>query len=275
MYLNENEKELIDYIKNVGLDVHTTTKARGHQGFFLKKRIDISKNISQERIIPTLLHEFAHYIHSQIEPFMEKTGGTIEAIFDDNDPNFYQKELINVTKFIDKNSKFELLNTHKAQIKGKIKEYEDCIKCKYPQFMRSKKFKEFEQYIKYSKAKYLLKYDRVKLVSNGLCPKIENFSIDNIEKDFADMPEEFAAYIRLRSLQKKQTRVSAKIAKLNKYYTRPTELFARLVEGLYINPDMTKQLAPNSSKRFFELLNYGYYRELSGISKYFEIHENT
>lgn len=275
MQLNENEKELIKYIQKAGLEVHTTTKARGHQGFFLKKRIDISKNISQERIIPTLLHEFAHYIHSQIEPFMEKTGGTIETIFDDNDPKFYQSELINVTKFVDKNSKFELLNTHKMQIKTKIKEYEDIIKLKYPNFMRSKKFKEFEQYIKNSKAKYLLKYDRLKLVTHGLCSKTENFSIENIETDFADMPKEFAAYIRLHSLQKKQNRISSKINRLNKYYTRPAELFARLVEGLYINPDMTKQLAPNSSKRFYELLKYGYYRELSGISKYFEVNGNT
>ena len=55
MYYNYfMEKELIAYFENLGLDVHTSTKARGHQGFFLRKRIDISKNISRDRVIPTL-----------------------------------------------------------------------------------------------------------------------------------------------------------------------------------------------------------------------------
>ena len=38
-------EELIRYFKSLGLTVHTGTKARGHQGFFLNNRIDISKNI--------------------------------------------------------------------------------------------------------------------------------------------------------------------------------------------------------------------------------------
>ena len=50
--------ELIKYLKSLGIDVHTSTKARGHQGFFLKNRIDISKNIPRHRIVPTLIHEF-------------------------------------------------------------------------------------------------------------------------------------------------------------------------------------------------------------------------
>ena len=53
-------KELIKYFKSLGIDVHTTTKARGHQGFFLKNRIDISKNVPQNKLVQTLLHEFAH-----------------------------------------------------------------------------------------------------------------------------------------------------------------------------------------------------------------------
>ena len=76
-----DKKELINYIKSLGLQVHTGTKARGHQGFFLKNRIDISKNIPENKIIPTLLHEFAHYIHSKIEPDMNKTGGSLYQLF--------------------------------------------------------------------------------------------------------------------------------------------------------------------------------------------------
>lgn len=259
-------KELIKYLKDIGLEIHTSTKARGNQGFFIRNRIDISKNIAPDRMMPTLIHEFAHYIHSQIEPFMGRTGGTIEKIFDDDNPKYYINELLDVTHFVDKNSKFEKLNEHKKIIKSKIEGFEQIIKQKYPNFQRSKKFSEFDRYIKSSKAKYLLKYDRVKLVSRGLIKKTEIYSIDNIEHDFCDMPQEFAAYIRLKSCQKRQSRVSAKINRMNKYYTKPTELFARLVEGLYIDNNQVRKLAPNSCKRFYELLSCGYYKEMSGIS---------
>ena len=46
------------------------------------------------------------------------------------------------------------------------------------------------------------------------------------------------------------------INKLNKYFSKPTELFARFVEGLYIDEQKTRELAPNATVRFFELLNW-------------------
>ena len=257
------EKDLIAYFENLGLDVHTSTKARGHQGFFLRKRIDISKNISQERVIPTLVHEFAHYIHSIIEPRMERTGGTLEFIFNDENVEVYEKELLRVTDFVDKNSRCEKLVHHKNLIKTKIVEYENIIKGRYPNFMRSKRFKEFDKYIKGSNAKYLLKHDRVKLITGILFRKVEVYTVDTIEKDFADMPKEFAAYIRLKSCQKRQARVSARINKLKKYYSKPTELFARFVEGLYLDPERVKNLAPLCYKRFYELLEDDYYPHLA------------
>ncbi len=264
-----NEKELIRYFKSLGLEIHTTTKARGHQGFYMKKRIDISKNIPQERIIPTLLHEFAHYIHAQIEPYMERTGGTLGILFDEKEISpIYEKELLRVTNFVDAHSKCEKLKAHKNIIKSKIIEQEKIIKNKYPKFLRSKKFKEFDKYIKKSKAKYLLKYDRVKLVTGVFFKKVETFTIDTLEQDFCDMPKEFAAYIRLKSLQKRQARVSSRINKLQKYYKKPTELFARLIEGLYLAPQTVQNLAPQTCSRFYELLESGYYRELSNLKKY-------
>ena len=234
----------------------------------MQNRIDISKNISNDRIIPTLLHEFAHYVHAQMEPFMVKTGGSLEVLFDTPDACCYANELLKVTNFVDKHSKCEKLLQHKNVIKNKILEYENIIKNRYPKFMRSKKFKEFDKFIKKSKAKYLLKYDRIKLLSGMFFRKTEIFSIDNIENDFPDMPIEFAAYIRLKSCQKKQSRISAKINRLNKYYSKPTELFARFVEGLYLDSETTKILAPHTYQRFYELLNNGYYNKLS---KVFEI----
>ncbi|MBP3846635.1 hypothetical protein J6I39_02675 [bacterium] len=263
--MKKDAKDLIKYFRSIGLEVHTSTQARGNQGFYMKKRIDVSKNIPQDRVVPVLLHEFAHYIHSRIEPFMEKTGGTLEAVFDDDCAKFYENELLEITKFVDKNSKCERLLQHKELIKEKIAEYEQIIKNKYPKFQRSKKFTEFNKYIKNSNAKYLLKYDRVKLVTGAFNCKVKLYTIDNIENDFTDMPKEFAAYIRLKSGQKKQARISAKINKMNKYYSKPTELFARFVESLYINSEQVKMLAPNCYKRFYELLNAGYYKELRKV----------
>lgn len=307
------KKELIKYFKSLGIEVYTNTKARGHQGFFLKNRIDISKNTKGERIIPTLLHEFAHYIHAKIEPDMAKTGGSLEVLFnakckmrsaksevslrgmsEANDEaiqmNFFgfprrsasrtprndnrspltahcsliEGELLQVTKFVDVNSHMVKLNDHKAQIKKKIKNQEEIIKKYYPNFMRSKKFKEFDKYIRKSKAKYLLKYDRVKFITPFL-RRIEFYAIDNIERDFPDMPTAFVAYIRLKSAQKKQARISARINRLNKYYAKPTELFARFVEGLYMDEARTRACAPHATQRFFELLEQNYYFELRNV----------
>lgn len=260
-----DKKELINYFKSLGLTVHTSTKARGHQGFFLKDRIDISKNIPENRIIPTLLHEFAHYIHSKIEPDMNRTGGTLTMLFKEDNPIFME-ELIKVTNFVDQNSLCVRLYEHKDRVKSKIIEYENIIKLYYPKFMRSKKFKEFDKYIKKSNARYLLKYDRVKLIQGGFFRKTTKlYTIDNLEKDFTDMPKAFAAYIRLKSFQKKQSRISARINKYKKYYERPTELFARLIEGLYLDKEWTQAIAPNVTKKFYELLKCGYYHELSNL----------
>lgn len=272
-------KTLIKYFKSLGIEVYTNTKARGHQGFFLNNRIDISKNTKEERIIPTLLHEFAHFVHNKIEPNMPKTGGTLECLFNlstENEnkqlftPTTLQKELIEVTRFVDENSLCHKLHTHKEQVKAKIKKLEAEIKKDYPKFMRSKKFKEFDKYIKKSKAKYLLKYDRVKLVSPFL-RHVEIFSIDKLEQDFPEMPNAYCAYIRLKSAQKKQARISKRINHLNNYYSKPTELFARLIEGLYLDAEHTKKIAPIATQRFFELLEENYYRELKNV---FEILKN-
>ena len=252
-----DKKELIKYFQSLGLTVHTTTKARGHQGFFLKNRIDISKNIPENRVVPTLLHEFAHYIHSKIEPDMNKTGGTLAKLFKDDSRVLFD-ELVKVTNFVDQNSLCVRLYEHKDRVKSRIKEYEN--------IMRSKKFREFDKYIKKSDARYLLKYDRVKLIQGGFFRKTTKlYTIDNLEKDFTDIPKAFAAYIRLKSYQKKQARISARINKYKKYYERPTELFARLVEALYLDKEWTQAIAPNVTKKFYELLRDDYYYELKII----------
>ena len=79
------------------------------------------------------------------------------------------------------------------------------------------------------------------------------------------MPGAFCAYIRLKSLTKKQARISKRINSLNKYYSKPTELFSRFIEGLYIDPEKTRQIAPLACAKFFELLADGYYFELKNV----------
>lgn len=174
-------------------------------------RIDISKNTKEERIVPTLLHEFAHYIHAKSNLIWLKQAGrwmfclmpichceefakqktkqskrkdpqkyVILNLFQDLiserpcdpemnsgrrecctlDAKTIENELLQVTHFVDENSLCHKFHAHKEQVKKKINAQENIIKEDYPKFMRSKKFKEFDKYIKKSKAKYLLRYDR-------------------------------------------------------------------------------------------------------------------
>ncbi len=261
------ESNLIEYIKTLGLEVNTTTKARGHLGFFLDGRIDISKNTPKDRIIPTLLHEFTHYVHSKLEKNIAKRGGSLEVIFNQDDVSEIFNELLEVTHFVDKNSLHKRLSEHKELVKNKIKELDNEVKKEYPNFQRSKKFKELDRIVRKSNARYLLKYDRVK-IKGWLFQKTKIFSIDNIEQDFPELKPSVIAFIRLKSYQKKQTRISQRINKLNKYYERPTELFARFVEGLYENKETVKILAPKTTERFYELLSQGYYKELRNVLEF-------
>lgn len=256
-----DKKSLIRFLTNLGLDVKTNTNARGHQGFFLKGRIDISKKLDDDRAIEVLVHEFAHYIHSKIESNIYKNGGSLEKLFLLDDTSFIEKELLRVTDFVDRSSRLIALKKFKKQIADQIKTYQEQIRLEYPEFMRSKEFKEFEKYIKHSNARYLLKYDRVKIISTFLRRKTL-ISIDSLETDFRDMPVAFATYIRLKSQQRKQARVARRINKYKKYYNRPTELFARFVEGLFTDSDIIRKIAPITTNRFDELLCSGHYFEL-------------
>lgn len=255
---------LVKYFRSLGLEVNTSTKARGHQGFFVNNRIDISKNVAENRFIPTLLHEFAHYIHSQIEPGVNKTGGSLEKLFNSTNP-LYEKELVRVTQFVDESSRLVKLYEMRDKIRVKIKGLELVIKEEYPEFQRSKPFREFEKFIRRSDARYLLKYDRVKILCGFWHNKARVITIDGLERDFPEIPKAFAACIRLKSLQRKGARVSARINRYKKYYERPTELFARLVEGLYLDEEWVRALAPETTAKFFELLQNGYYGELKSV----------
>jgi len=252
---NSIEKELIEYYKSLGLEVKTTTKALGHQGFFRVNRIDVSKNIKEERVIPILLHEFAHYVIYKINPLCKD----LTPIFNTEDDEIYT-ELIEVTNFVDNNSTLKKFIDQKKNIQNLLSNHESIIKEVYPTFKRSERFKPFDKYSKKSDCKYLLKHDAVRVLHWF---NYKTYSVMNLEKDFPDMPKEFMSYLRLKSCQRKQASISRKMNKLNKYYEQPTELFARYIEGLYINIDEIKIIAPKTTMLFKDLLDKDCYPMLS------------
>lgn len=251
------KQEIINYFKSLGIEVHTTTKALGHQGFFRRNRIDISRVLREDRIIPTLIHEFSHYI-----VFNKKNICKDFLPIFNQDDEFIYNELYAVTNWVDENSKLEKLYIQKENIKNTIKQQERIIKNKYPEFKRNEKFKPFQKYARFSDVKHLLKYDAIKVL-NWFSYK--TYSIMNLEQEFPDIPQEFAAYLRLKSCQRKQNSISRKINKMNKYYNEPTELFARFVEGLYLCKEKVIELAPRTFSIFKALYEEGYYLKLNEL----------
>lgn len=266
MLVQKNKKDVIKYLKSLGISVHTRTKARGNKGFYCKNRIDISKDIEDERFLDTLAHEFAHYIHAKIEPKTFNKGGSLQKLFACFETSDIEKELIKVTHFVDPNSKLEKLIEIKEQYKKRIKQKENEIKMTCPDFQRSKPYKPFEKAIRKSKAKYLLKHDRIKLITPFL-HRVELYSITTAHLDFPELKPEFINILKLKSLQKKQANNSRRINKYNKYYNSPNELFARFVQSLIYDFETTKILAPKTYERFFTLLNEGYFMELEYLFK--------
>lgn len=265
-----NKKTFVSFLKNLDIQVKTNTKARGHQGIYYKNRIDVSRHLDDNRSIEVLAHEFAHYIHSKIEDDIVKSGGSLQRLFCQDDCSTIEKELLLVTDYVDKNSRLINLKRLKSQISKDIKIQQEIIQEDYPDFLRSKKFKEFDKYIKKSNARYLLKYDRVRIVT-GFFRHEMLLTLDTLERDFNDMPDAFIAYIRLRSMQRRQSRIARRINRLNKYYKRPSELFARFVEGFFISQKNVSLLAPITTECFLELLNKGHFFELKELFEMTEI----
>lgn len=250
--------EFVKYLESLGIEVHLDTKARGHSGFCTSRRIDISKNLCEERAVEVLLHEFAHYIHYKLEPEIIKTAGTLEKLFNTNDVKEIESELFQITLIVFDNTPIRKMMTMKESLTAKIKEERNRIKEIYPDFQATKKFNEFEKFIRHSNAKYLLKYDRV-LIKGGWFKKDNILSIKTIETDFPQMPKAFISYIKMKSYERRRNRFNARIAKINRYLKQPTELFARFFELFCTDKEAVKNLAPVAYMRFCELKRQGYY----------------
>ena len=264
------KRNVIDFLRALNIEVKTNTKARGNNGLYQKNRIDVACGLTEEQAIDVLVHEFAHHIHYKIDKDFLKNGGSLENIFNTSNIVEIKEELINVTNLIDKNSRLNIFLKAKEEASNQIKGMQSAIKRDYPNFLRSKKFPEFEKYIKGSEAKYLVKYDAIRIMQGFFFKKERILTVKNIETDFPDMPKAFQLYIRLCSMQRKQAKITRRIGKLNKYYEKPTELFARYVQGYFSTPETISTVAPNTTRRFNELLSSGYYKELKDLFDIFQ-----
>ena len=272
--LKTTKDNLINYVKSLNIYLSINSKSKRRLGCFIQKtttyrtnKIKISANLTDKRFIEVLSHEFAHFVHNIMINKTRENEDNLNFVFNIDKENLeianlINRELIEVTYYVDKNSTFENLNKQKEDIKNKIKSLELSIKAKYPHFLKSKPFKEFNKYIKNSDARFLLKYDNIKLITPFL-RREKFFSIKNLDVDFKEMPIEFRNYLRLRSLSKKQTNISKRINSLKKYYYSPNELFARFIEGLIIDKNLIQTIANTSFERFYNLLESGYYPYLN------------
>lgn len=263
------KRNLVEFLRSLNIEVKTNTKAHGNNGLYQKNRIDISRGLKEEQAIEVLVHEFAHHIHYKVDKDFLKKGGSLENLFNTNDIGEIKSELIKITNLIDKNSRLKIFMDAKEDASKQIKGMQSAIRRDYPEFMRSKKFPEFEKYIKNSDAKYLVKYDAIRLMQGFFFKKERILTIKTLETDFPDMPKAFQLYIKLCSMQRKQAKISRRINKMNKYYEKPTELFARYVQGYFSTPETISTVAPITTKRFKELLDSGYYKELKDLFEIF------
>lgn len=260
--------EMARFVSELGISVKTNTRARGHQGFFMNGRIDISSVLDVQRKKEVLVHEFAHFVHSLVEPDVMRTHGTIERLFLTENTDIIEQELFEVTYDGGNIPALSKISKLKNAVSENIKRIDAKIKTKYPDFKRSEAFLPIERVVKKTDAKYLLKYDRVK-IKGGMWGKDKIFSVHDIERNFPDFDECVVNYIILKSQQRYLRRLSSRASRLNRYFRRPSELFARFVEGLYADPERVRTIAPTACSRFFELLDARHYPYLKEFSDRF------
>lgn len=231
--------EITEYLESLGIEVNIgKNKARGNKGFFKSDgksfRIDVAKNLTEETILKVLIHEFAHFVHYQYD----KTLNTLEFIIDKPLNDILIEEMISLTvDSIPKEAAAPYFDA-KEKVKKEIKNIVQTLTINYPDFKTSKSIKSIEQKINKTNLKYILKYDRVKVIENF---KSNIYSIQELNCQDKDVEN----YLKLKSLQRNLKRINSKITRLNKYYNAPTELFARSLETYITQKELFAKKAPN------------------------------
>ena len=233
--------KIINYLESLGIEVNIgKNKARGNKGFFKTNnnsyRIDISKGLSEEETLRVLVHELAHYVHY----CEDKTLKSLNFIFGKDYENF-QEDLISLTvDAVPKDFANKLFDIRDS-IKNEINDISKQIKAFYPDIRLSQDNNKIAKDISKSEYKYLLKYDKVRVFS-GFRNKV--YSIENLRKEFPDIKPEHERYLQLNSLKRKLRRINSRISRLNRYYNKPSELFARSMEYFILKPECMKHETP-------------------------------
>ena len=152
---------LVKYLESCGITINIAkNKARGHRGYFKAIgdafRIDIARGLSEDAVLRTLAHEFAHYVHYNYD----KTLQSLDFIFEESEALL--EELISITVEIIPKHNVKPLFDLKKKIKDEIAILTEQILSIKPDFNYKKDTTFFENKIKKSSLKYLLKYDNVK-----------------------------------------------------------------------------------------------------------------
>ena len=228
--------EITDYLTSLGIKVNIgKNKARGNRGVFLGKttdfRIDVAKNLPEDKVLPVLIHEFAHYVHFCNDSKMESLDFICKNMSEE-----IEEELINVTVDTIPKTLASNLYEHKKILSNEIKSLSYILKSTYRDFKLSSPYKRIERSLKFP-VKHLLRHDKIQFLKRI-------YSIETLEHDFPYLTPEQIAYIKLKSKQRTQKRINTRITKLNKYYRRPAELFARFAEVYFLEPEKSKEIAP-------------------------------
>lgn len=240
--------EINNYLEDLGIQVNIgKNKALGNKGLFKcaqnkSYRIDVSKQLDDSEITPVLVHEFAHFLHYTYDNKLK----SLEFIFGELSDEM-QNEFIEITiQEIPKSAATSLYDT-KEQLRGDIHKIAGSIKSYYGSFKISEPNKTIERTIKFP-AKYLLKYDRVKVFDRV-------YSVDSISTDFESLTLTQVQYINLKSKQRALKRINSRIAKLNKYYNEPSELFARFATQYFLSYEKVSKIAPTITHRMNEVID--------------------
>lgn len=240
--------EINNYLEDLGIQVNIgKNKALGNKGLFKcthnkSYRIDISNKLNDREIIPVLVHEFAHFLHYTYDNKLK----SLEFIFGELNDKIYN-ELTEITVQEIPKSEAAALYETKGQLSKEIHRIANTIKSYYGNFKISEPNKTIERTIKFP-AKYLLKYDRIKIFN-----KI--YSVESMNNDFEYMTAPQQQYIILKSKQRALKRINSRISKLNKYYNEPSELFARFATQYFLSYEKVSKIAPTITHRMDEVID--------------------